>query len=300
MQVPRDLGGFSGLCHREEELKDRPSKSSAAANFYRQFIRDFSTITLPLTKLTSPKVSFQWDSAAQHAFTLLKERLSAAPILSQPDLTRQFIVEVDASDSGVGAVLSEQEDGKLHPCAFYSCHLSPAECNYDIGDWELLAIKLALEEWRHWLEGAAQPFIMWTDHKNLEYLRSARRLNSRQARWALFFTRFDFTITYRPGSRNMKPDALSRQFVSTEEESDPGPILPSACVIGQFYGRSSRSSRRHKNLSWTREPARPAASSFLHLFTLKFSSGLTPPISRATRGSSALYPSSEATFGAPV
>lgn len=202
------------------------------ANFYRQFIRDFSTITLPLTKLTSPKVSFQWDSAAQHAFTLLKERLSAAPILRQPDLTRQFIVEVDASDSGVGAVLSEQEDGKLHPCAFYSCHLSPAECNYDIGDWELLAIKLALEEWRHWLEGAAQPFIMWTDHKNLEYLRSARRLNSRQARWALFFTRFYFTITYRPGSRNMKPDALSRQFVSTEEESDPGPILPSACVIG--------------------------------------------------------------------
>lgn len=169
------------------------------ANFYRQFIRDFSTITLPLTKLTSPKVSFQWDSAAQHAFTLLKERLSAAPILRQPDLTRQFIVEVDASDSGVGAVLSEQEDGKLHPCAFYSCHLSPAECNYDIGDWELLAIKLALEEWRHWLEGAAQPFIMWTDHKNLEYLRSARRLNSRQARWALFFTRFYFTITMPEG-----------------------------------------------------------------------------------------------------
>lgn len=92
--------------------------------------------------------------------------------------------------SGVGAVLSEQEDGKLHPCAFYSCHLSPAECNYDIGDWELLAIKLALEEWRHWLEGAAQPFIMWTDHKNLEYLRSARRLNSRQARWLCFLPAF--------------------------------------------------------------------------------------------------------------
>lgn len=202
------------------------------ANFYRRFIRDFSRIALPLTKLTSPKVSFQWDPAAQRAFALLKERFTTAPILRQPDLTRQFVVEVDASDSGVGAVLSQQADGKLHPCAFYSRRLSPAERNYDIGDRELLAVKLALEEWRHWLEGAAQPFIVWTDHKNLEYLRSARRLNSRQARWALFFARFDFTITYRPGSRNVKPDALSRQFSITGEDSDPEPVLPAACVIG--------------------------------------------------------------------
>lgn len=109
-------------------------------------------------------------------------------------------------------VLTQEEDGKLHPCAFYSRRLSSTDCNYDIGDRELLAIKLALEEWRHWLKGAAQLFIVWTDHKNLEYLRSARHLNSWQARWALFFTRFDFTITYRLGSRNVKPDALSRQF----------------------------------------------------------------------------------------
>lgn len=115
---------------------------------------------------------------------------------------------------------------------FFSRRLSPAECNYDIGDRELLAIKLSLEEWRHWLEGAVQPFIVWTDHKNLEYLRSAKRLNSRLARWALFFSRFHFTITYRPGSRHVKPDALSRQFSTSERESDPGTILPDACVIG--------------------------------------------------------------------
>lgn len=75
----------------------------------------------------------------------------------------------------------------------------PTERNYDIGDRELLAIKLALEEWRHWLEGTEQPFLIWTDHKNLTYLRTAKRLNSWQARWSPFFTHFDFTLSYRPG-----------------------------------------------------------------------------------------------------
>lgn len=90
------------------------------------------------------------------------------PILVQPDHSKQLIVEVDTSDSGVGAVLSQRSegDGKLHLCAFFSRKLSPAERN-DVGYWELLAVKLALEEWRHWLEGVEQPFVVWTDHKNL-------------------------------------------------------------------------------------------------------------------------------------
>ncbi|KAI2663459.1 Retrovirus-related Pol polyprotein [Labeo rohita] len=118
---------------------------------------------------------------------------------------------VDASEVGVGAVLSQVSplDNKLHPCAFFSHRLSPAERNYDISDRELLAVRLALGEWRHWLEGVALPFLVWTDHKNLEYIRSARRLNARQAHWALFFGRFDFTLSYRPGSKNAKPDALT-------------------------------------------------------------------------------------------
>lgn len=70
---------------------------------------------------------------------------------------------------------------------------------------ELLAFKLALEEWRHWLEGAVLPFLVWTDHKNMEYIRISKRLNSQPSRWALFFTRFDFTLSYHPGSRNAKP-----------------------------------------------------------------------------------------------
>ncbi|KAI3368531.1 hypothetical protein L3Q82_025536, partial [Scortum barcoo] len=72
-------------------------------------------------------------------------------------------------------------DNRIHPCAFLSRKLTPAERNYDVGNKELLAVKVVLEEWRHWLEGAEQPFIVLTDHKNLQYLKSAKRLNSQQA-----------------------------------------------------------------------------------------------------------------------
>ncbi|KAJ8282532.1 hypothetical protein COCON_G00050510, partial [Conger conger] len=130
-------------------------------------------------------------------------------------------------------VLSQRShlDLKVHPCAFFSRRLTPAERNYDVGNRELLAIKLALEEWRHWLEGSEHPFLVWTDHKNLEYIQAAKRLNPRQARWALFFGRFRFTITYRPGSCNVKPDALSRQFPAEDAAQSPVTILPSSCVV---------------------------------------------------------------------
>lgn len=159
------------------------------ANFYRQFIRNFSQVAAPLTALTSTKAKFVWTAAAQSAFGELKCRFTSAPILVTPDPAQQFVVEVDALEVGVGAVLSQKspQDNKLHPCAYFSHHLSPAERNYDIGNRELLAVRLALGDWRHWLEGTAIPFVVWTDHRNLEYIRSAKRLNARQARWALFF-----------------------------------------------------------------------------------------------------------------
>ena len=182
------------------------------ANFYRRFIRSYSNIAAPLTALTSTSLPFRWSSTAETAFNHLKHRFVSAPVLSHPDTNLQFVVEVDASDTGVGAILSQRSpsDGKLHPCAFFSRRLTPPERNYDVGNRELLAVKLALEEWCHWLEGTVQPFVVWTGHRNLEYIQSAKRLNSRQARWALFFGRFNFSLTYRPGSWNTKADALSR------------------------------------------------------------------------------------------
>ncbi|KAK3542448.1 hypothetical protein QTP86_025890 [Hemibagrus guttatus] len=172
------------------------------ANFYRRFIRNYSS--------------------------QLKDCFTSAPILRHPDPDLPFVVEVDASSSGLGAVLSQRhgEPGKLYPCAFYSRKLTTAKANYDVGNRELLAIKAALEEWRHWLEGARHPFQVLTDHRNLEYLRGAKRLNPRQARWALFFTRFRFMVTYRPGSKNGKADALSRRFEGADEPVLSEPILP--------------------------------------------------------------------------
>ncbi len=157
------------------------------AIFYCRFIQGFSLLSAPLT----------WNPEVRAAFKKLQEAFCTAPILTHPDTQLSFIVEVDASTTGVEAVLSQLhgEPPHLHPCAYYFRKLSPAERNYDIGNRELLAIKLALEEWRHWLEGAQHPFSVITDHKNLEYLRSAKRLNPRQACWALFFTLFQFTIT---------------------------------------------------------------------------------------------------------
>ncbi|XP_073465040.1 uncharacterized protein [Aquarana catesbeiana] len=197
------------------------------ANFYRKFIKGFSAIIEPITQLTKQGVRFHWSPEAQSAFESLKRLFTSAAVLKHPDSSLPFVLEVDASESAVGAILSQRQGTKalLYPVAFFSRKLSSAERNYDVGDRELLAIKSALEEWRYLLEGAAHPILIYTDHKNLEYLKSAKRLRPRQARWALFFSRFSFHVTYRPGSKNIKPDALSRMFHKPQETSPPDTIL---------------------------------------------------------------------------
>ncbi|KAK3507110.1 hypothetical protein QTP70_007821 [Hemibagrus guttatus] len=174
-----------------------------------------------------------WTDQAWAAFQQLKTCFTTAPILRHPDPDRPFVVEVDASSSGLGAVLSQRhgDPGKLHPCAFYSQKLTAAETNYDVGNRELLAIKAVLEEWRHWLEGARHLFQVLTDHRNLKYLCGAKCLNPRQARWALFFTHFLFMVSYCPGSKNSKADALSRQFEVANESGQPDLILPATAVL---------------------------------------------------------------------
>ena len=132
---------------------------------------------------------------------------------------------------GLEPCFQRGEDNKLHPCAFLSHRRTPTERKYHVGDCELLAVKLALEEWRHWLEGAEHPFQVLTDHKNLEYIQQAKRLNLRQARWSLFFNRFQFILTYRPGSKNLKPDALSRVHASSNREDHITSILPSSKIV---------------------------------------------------------------------
>ena len=129
------------------------------ANFYRRFILGFSRVAAPLSVLTSTLHPFSWSPEAEAAFSELKTLFTMAPVLIFPDPGRQFIIEVDASDIGIRAVLSQRTEGDqlIHPVAFLSRRFTPAERNYDVGNRELLAVHVALEEWRHWLEGAQHP-----------------------------------------------------------------------------------------------------------------------------------------------
>jgi transposase InsO family protein len=182
-------------------------------NFYRRFIQDFSHHARPLFDLTKKDTVWKWDSAEQAAFAILKEKITSAPVLALPEDSRPFRIEADSSDFATGAVLSQQspEDDKWHPVAFLSKSLSSVERNYEIHDKEMLAIIRALEEWRHFVEGAEHQFEIWTDHKNLEYFMKAKKLNRRQARWSLLLARFDFVMHHRPGKSMGKSDALSRR-----------------------------------------------------------------------------------------
>ena len=182
------------------------------ANFYRNFISNFSRLTTALTNLLKKDVPFSWSPCAETSFTSLKSAFVSAPILIFPDTSKPFILETDASDFAIAGVLSQYgNDGVLHPVSFYSRKLQPAEINYEIHDKELLAIIACFEQWRHLLVGSQHSVIVYTDHKNLVYFTTTKRLNRRQARWSLFLSDFDFVIEYRPGKSNGKPDALSRR-----------------------------------------------------------------------------------------
>jgi len=121
-------------------------------------------------------------------------------------------MEVNASDYATEGVLSmECKDGLWRPVAFLSKSLNEMERNYEIHDKEMLAIVRELEVWRHLLKGVQFKFKIWTDHKNLEYFMKAQKLNWRQARWALYLSRFDFTLKHVVGTKIGKVDGLSRR-----------------------------------------------------------------------------------------
>jgi len=121
-------------------------------------------------------------------------------------------MEVDASDYVTGGVLSiEGKDGLWRLVAFLSKSLNKTERNYEIYNKEMLAIIRGLENWRHLLEGTHFKFEIWTDHKNLEYFIKVQKLNWRQAQWALYLSRFDFTLKHVPGTKMGKADGLSRR-----------------------------------------------------------------------------------------
>ncbi len=193
-------------------------------NFYQKFIKNYLKVVKALTALTG-LAPWKWGSEQDRAFTELKKRMAEDIILAIPNETDPFMVEANASEGAVGAVLSQKQNGKWHPVAFMSKSLSVTERNYKIYDKELLAIMLALDEWRHYLMGITVDVEIWTDHQNLQYFQKPQKLNRRQARWVTELAEYHFILHHKPGTLNKKADLLSRHDDHDQGKNDNGDVV---------------------------------------------------------------------------
>ena len=155
-------------------------------NYYKDFIKKYSHITCPLHNLTRKAQPWIWETPQSDVFNKLKCLFTSYPILQNPDPTKRYIVDTDASQSTVGAIISQDFSDGCHPIAYFSKSLSPAKRNYDIYDRELLAIIYAVKAFCYLLLGAQEKFLIRSDHKNLKYFKSPQKISARQARWHEF------------------------------------------------------------------------------------------------------------------
>ncbi len=197
------------------------------ASYYRRFVEGFAKVAAPLNRLATqltgskrkgktPKTPLHplWTEDCESAFQSLKLALINSPVLAYANFQKPFVLEVDASHGGLGAVLSQEMDGKLRPIAFASRGLRATERNmdnYSSFKLEFLALKWAVtEKFREYLLGHS--FVGYTDNNPLSHLQTAK-LGATEQRWASQLAAFDFTIKYRPGRNNGNADALSRQYL---------------------------------------------------------------------------------------
>ena len=220
------------------------------ASYYRRFVEGFAKLAAPLHHLVgklsgprrkgkTPKISLStaWGEDCEQAFQSLKEKLTSAPVLAYADFNKTFILEVDASHGGLGAVLSQEQSGKVRPIAFASRGLRPTERNmdnYSSMKLELLAVKWAVtEKFREYLLG--NHFTIFTDNNPLSHLQTAK-LGAVEQRWASQLASFNFTIKYRPGKNNQNADALSRQYM---ERFAVGTGVPPQLALASWNVQSS-------------------------------------------------------------
>lgn len=181
--------------------------------YYNHYIRDYSTLASPLTDAlrgTEP-TKVAWDEKKETAFLKLKAALISRPVLKAPDYDREFTVQCDASDRGLGAVLCQKDDdGKEHPVLYLSRKLSSREMAYCASEKECACIVWAIHKLQCYLGGAK--FTVETDHCPLTWLKTATSKNSRLLRWSLILQQYHFDIKYKKGKLNGNADALSRSF----------------------------------------------------------------------------------------
>ena len=178
------------------------------AGYYRRFIQNFSTIAKPLSYLLKKNVRFSWTNIQQTAFDKLKNTLCTYPLLQYPNFAKPFTVSTDASNYGIGGVLSQYTSGKDLPVAYASRTLSDTETNYSTIEKELLAILFCVETFRPYLYG--RKFTLETDHRPLVWLHNVKNPGSKLTRWRFRLSEYDYDIVYKKGSINSNADALSR------------------------------------------------------------------------------------------
>jgi hypothetical protein len=184
------------------------------AGYYRRFIKDFGKIAAPLNAMLK-KEGFRWSGDAERVFRALQHALTTAPVLQLPAFDRDFIVECDASGSGVGAVLHQGAG----PVAFFSRPITPRHAKLAAYERELIGLVQAVRHWRPYLWG--RPFVVRTDHRSLRFLLDPRLTTIPQHQWASKLLGYDFVVEYKPGPLNVVADALSR---CSEEEGELGAL----------------------------------------------------------------------------
>lgn len=177
-------------------------------SYYRRFVKDFSKLVHPLTQLTKKDEPFNWTTDCETAFQQLKKVLVGPEIMGYPRGDCTYILDTDACDVSIGAVLSQLQEGRERVIAYSSRTLNKAERNYCVTDKELLAVKNFIEHHKHHLLGRA--FVVRTDHQAIKWLFSLKDPKARIARWIEILSAYNFTVEYRPGKQHGNADALSR------------------------------------------------------------------------------------------
>jgi len=180
------------------------------ASYYRKFVKKFASIAEPLSALIKKGVRFNWSPEAQQAFERLKHALAETVTLAYPQSNQTFILDTDASDVAIGAILSITVDGVERPIAFFWRVMNSSQRNYCPTRRELLAVIAGLQHFRHYLVGAT--VVLRTDHYSMKWLRTFKRPEGILARWIETLAEFDYTVEHRPRRLHSNADGLSRPF----------------------------------------------------------------------------------------
>nr|GEZ24734.1 DNA-directed DNA polymerase [Tanacetum cinerariifolium] len=219
------------------------------ASFYRRFIKDFSKIARPMTRLLEKDTSFLFSKECVEAFQTLKRKLTEAPTLIAPDWDMPFELMCDANDFAIGAVLGQCQENRFRPIHYASKTMTEAESNYTTKKKEMLAVVYALMKF--WSYLIMNKSIMYTDHSALKYLFSKKDSKARLLRWVLLLQEFTFKVIDTKGAENLAADHLSRLENPHQNVLDPKEINESFPLetLNLFSSRANSTTSYHPQTS---------------------------------------------------